>query len=108
MDTYPKVPEGILARADTSTTHKYAAPGVPKDHAREALQIGLNLQTVAVDLDSRHSQEFRHTRQINRMRHIAWFLVVLAAILVTIAVAPLDSWWHSIQDMAVEDAPAGR
>ena len=108
MDTYPKVPAGVLARADTSTTHRYAAPGVPKDHAREALQIGLNLQTVAVDLNSRHSQEFRQTRKINRMRHIAWYLVVLAAVLVTIAIAPLDSWWQSIQDLAVEDAPAGQ
>jgi hypothetical protein len=61
---------------------------------------------VAVDLNSRHSQEFRQTRQITRMRHIACWLVLLAAILVTIAIAPLDSWWQSIQDLAVQDATA--
>ncbi len=87
--------------------HKYAAPGVPADHAREALRLGLDLQTAAVELDHRHAQDYQQAKKIDRLRHIAWWLVLVAAVLVIIAAAPLEEWWQTISDAAVDDAGAG-
>lgn len=91
---------------DQGAMHKHAAPGVPADHAREAHRLGLDLQAAAVELDHRHAQDHQQAKKIDRMRHIAWWLLLVAAILVTLAAAPLEEWWQTISDAAVNDAGA--
>jgi hypothetical protein len=66
------------------------------------------LQKAAVDLDHKHAQDYRHAQKIDRMRRIAWWLVLVATILVTLAAAPLEVWWQTISDAAVNDTGAGR
>ncbi len=106
MNTYPRARLPAQTTIDRAALHKHAVPGVPGSHAREALQIGLSLQAVAVDLNSRHCQEYRQDRQINRLRHIVWWLCLLAAILVTVALAPVGDWWQAVTDASAGKAPA--
>jgi hypothetical protein len=87
-------PRTRSAFTDSGAVHHYAAPHLSADHARDAYRMGMNLQVVAADLDPRHSQDYHRAQQINRLRHIAWTLVVVAALLVTLTAAPLADWWQ--------------
>ena len=86
---------------------KYSAPLLPDGQAFEAHRIGLDLQAGAVELAHRHAQDLQQTRKIDRMRHVAWWLVLVAAILVTLAAALPGEWWQAINDAAVNDAVGG-
>jgi hypothetical protein len=99
-----RIQDSVLV--DMGAMHKYSAPCVPVDHAREAHRLGLELQAAAVELDHRHARDHQQAKKIDRMRHIAWWLVLVAAILVTLAAAPLEGWWQAINDMVTNDAVA--
>ena len=86
---------------------KYPLPCLPAGHAREALRSGLELQVAAADLDHAHAEDHHKAQQIEHLRHIAWWLVLLAAILVTMVAAPLADWWQTINDAAAGDGAAG-
>ena len=106
MGDHVKVQIQDSVLADMGGMHRYV-PGVPADHALQAHRLVLDLQAAAVELNHRHAQDYQQARKIDRMRHIAWWLVLVAAILVTVAAAPLGEWWQAINDAAVNDALAG-
>jgi hypothetical protein len=99
-----RIQDSVLA--DMGAMHKYAAPVVPTDHAREAHRLGLDLQAAAVQLDHRHAQDHQQARKLDRMRRIAWWLVLVAAILVTLAAGLVGEWWVALNEAAVNDAVA--
>ena len=103
MAKHSKIPDSAYLRSrsmftDSGAVHHYAAPHLSADHARDAYRMGMNLQVVAAGLDLQHSQDYRRAQRINRLRHIAWALVVVAALLVTLTAAPLADWWQMTTD----------
>jgi hypothetical protein len=85
----------------------YVAPCLPAGHGREALRSGLELQIAAADLDHTHAEDHHKAQQVERLRHIAWWLVLLAAMLVTMVAAPLADLWQAINDAAAGGGAAG-
>ena len=86
---------------------KYSAPLLPDGHAREAHRLGLDLQLAAAVLDRAHSHDYRLGRQIIRMQHIIWCLVLLAAFLFMITWVPLGDWWQAMKDLAYARTETG-
>ena len=108
MSTHARAPIAAPVLANEGAMHKYSAPLLPDGHALEAHKLGLRLQMAAELLDREHSHDYRLGRQIIRLEHILWLLVVLAALLVVITRAPLGDWWQAIQDLAYVKTDTGR
>ena len=108
MSRHARAPIEASVLANAGAMHKYSAPIVPADHAREAHRLGLDLQLVAEELHHAHTHDYQLSRRITRMQHAVWCLVVIAALLVVIAWAPLGDWWQAIKDMAYTETGSGR
>jgi hypothetical protein len=97
-----KVRDDQPLTVNAGAMHKYAAPILRTEQFREAHSMGLELQVAAADLSKRHARDYRRSRRIRRMRRTAWMLVALAAVLLTIALAPLEAWWQEIEVLLEE------
>ena len=82
-DSAPVV--GASVFTDSGAMHKFAAPHISVEHARDAHQMGLSLQASAAELGLQQSEEYRRGRQVNQRRRLAWSLLAVAALLFALA-----------------------
>lgn len=86
--------------SDAGAMHKYAAPRLEAERARDALSRALEMQGDAARLDTDHQRQHRRRIRRRQLRRVVLVTLLLAVLAIGLLMAPLDSWWDSLRAAA--------